>query len=354
MRGKQNKITIHDIARKAGVSAGTVDRVIHNRSGVSENTRKEVLKFIKVLDYQPDVLARALASKKGIRIAAIYPGLKSGKPFWSLPEIGMEKAVAEYRHFGMQLEKYPFELSEPSSFMKQAQKLFKTTSDGIILAPGLMKEAEWFTKKCRSLNIPLIYINSRLDSGDFLSYIGQDSYASGKVAAGLMNEVISKEKVIAIFNIEQHPETQVHINEREMGFIDHSINEYGKSEKSILIFNITNANARSVNADLEKIFSSNSIAGVYITNSRAYLIAQWLEIHKKYCPVVIGYDLIVENRKMLNKGIISFLISQKPEEQGYKSITTLFNFLVLGRKAEQNQLLPIDILTIENIPYYTI
>ncbi len=352
MTPKQNKITIHDIARKAKVSAGTVDRVIHNRPGVSEQTRKEVLKFISLLDYQPDILARALVSKKSIKIAAIYPGLSSGKIFWTLPEMGMEKAISELLHFGVQLEKFPFDLSDSISFLNQAKKTLKTKPDGIILAPGLLKEAKWLSEKCFDLGIPLIYINSKLNEEPYLSYVGQDSYASGKVAAGLINGILDKTKAVVVINVEQDPDNQVHIKEREMGFIDYSVKEFGRLPASIYKLTIAKTDVNSINDELGKIFSRVHIDGVFITNSRAYRIAEWLNIKKEYSPLLVGYDLIEENKNMLNKGLIKFLISQKPENQGYRSVMTLFNHLVLKKKVERNQLLPIDIITAENLPYY--
>ena len=55
---------IKDIAKLAGVSVGTVDRVIHSRSGVSESSKKRVKEILKQLDYQPNMYASALASNK--------------------------------------------------------------------------------------------------------------------------------------------------------------------------------------------------------------------------------------------------------------------------------------------------
>ena len=46
------RIRIKDIARLANVSVGTVDRVLHGRSGVSEASRKRVEEILKQLDYQ--------------------------------------------------------------------------------------------------------------------------------------------------------------------------------------------------------------------------------------------------------------------------------------------------------------
>lgn len=63
------RIRIKDIARLADVSVGTVDRVIHGRSGVSEASKKRVEEILKQLDYQPNMYASALASNKNIRLS---------------------------------------------------------------------------------------------------------------------------------------------------------------------------------------------------------------------------------------------------------------------------------------------
>lgn len=56
--------TIKDIARMAGVSAGTVDRVLHNRGDVSEKSKEKVQKVLDEINYQPNVFAIGLAAKK--------------------------------------------------------------------------------------------------------------------------------------------------------------------------------------------------------------------------------------------------------------------------------------------------
>ena len=52
------RVRIKDIAKMADVSVGTVDRVIHGRSGVSESSRKRVEEILKQLDYQPNMYAK--------------------------------------------------------------------------------------------------------------------------------------------------------------------------------------------------------------------------------------------------------------------------------------------------------
>ena len=55
------KLTIHDIAKAAGVSTGTVSRTLNGRSGVNPQTRQRILELVQRLGYVPDVGARRLA-----------------------------------------------------------------------------------------------------------------------------------------------------------------------------------------------------------------------------------------------------------------------------------------------------
>ena len=71
------RIRIKDIARLADVSVGTVDRVIHARSGVSEASKKRVEEILKQLDYQPNMYASALASNKKYTFICLLPDRKS-------------------------------------------------------------------------------------------------------------------------------------------------------------------------------------------------------------------------------------------------------------------------------------
>ena len=73
MEKNSDKIRIKDIARLAGVSAGTVDRVLHNRGEVSVRTREKIETVLKELDYRPNLYASALASKRHYKVVALFP-----------------------------------------------------------------------------------------------------------------------------------------------------------------------------------------------------------------------------------------------------------------------------------------
>ena len=69
----KSTVTISDVAKAAGVTRGTIDRVLHERGEVSEETRAKVLKVIKELGYKTNVYASMLAKNKSHDIAVILP-----------------------------------------------------------------------------------------------------------------------------------------------------------------------------------------------------------------------------------------------------------------------------------------
>ena len=73
---------VKEIARRANVSLATVDRVINNRGGVSQKTKEKIESIIKDLDYQPNILARRLASPKRIKLATLIPNVSQETSFW--------------------------------------------------------------------------------------------------------------------------------------------------------------------------------------------------------------------------------------------------------------------------------
>jgi LacI family transcriptional regulator len=68
---------VKDIAKLANVSIGTVDRVLHNREGVSLKTKEKILAIIKQYNYEPNIIAQSLTKKNIKYFKAIIP--KSSK-----------------------------------------------------------------------------------------------------------------------------------------------------------------------------------------------------------------------------------------------------------------------------------
>src|SRR5260221_14291724 len=75
MKGQEanTPLTLRDIARQAGVSLATVDRVLHNRPGVRPDTVRRVKEAVERNAFQPHVAAAELARGRSRRFAFVMP-----------------------------------------------------------------------------------------------------------------------------------------------------------------------------------------------------------------------------------------------------------------------------------------
>lgn len=69
-------MTIYDIARLAGVSASTVSRVINNKPGIKDSTRKRIQKLLKEYDYTPDIAARGLVMQASRSVGILIEDIR--------------------------------------------------------------------------------------------------------------------------------------------------------------------------------------------------------------------------------------------------------------------------------------
>ncbi|MFN3537236.1 MAG: LacI family DNA-binding transcriptional regulator, partial [Brevundimonas sp.] len=77
-KDRKGAVTIHDVARHAGVSPMTVSRVMNAAPGVKDATREKVQKAVDALGYAPNAAARSLARQGGGRIGLLYSNPSAG------------------------------------------------------------------------------------------------------------------------------------------------------------------------------------------------------------------------------------------------------------------------------------
>jgi LacI family transcriptional regulator len=355
MANKNTKppLTIKEIARIAGVSPGTVDRVIHNRAEVSAETHDRIMKIVEEFEYQPNLLARSLATKKTFRIAFISPKHTKSNPYWLQSTEGIKKAVAEFGPFGFKLLNFEFDSTDEQSFKETTRQALEYSPDGVILVPFFTKESHIFLDECEKSNILYCFLDSCLKDRNYLSFVGQDGFQSGYVAAKLMNYMLPDPAKILIVNISSSFGNTNMLFQRVQGF--RQFFESDPKRKSVEIFQREipdSSDPRQINFD-KGIIEELGIQGVYIPNSRSYIVAQLLEKHHLTNLPVIGYDLIPQNIKLLQNQYIDFLIGQRPQKQAFKVVSILFEHLVLKKEVTKDNFSPIDIITRENLDYYS-
>lgn len=340
---------VKEIARRAGVSIATVDRVIHNRKGVSDATKKKIQDIIEEMGFEPNIMASRLASKKVNKFAVLIP--KSAETdYWEAPIKGINRAFQEIKQYGIVIEKFLYDLNDKDSFTENAAQVLKGDFDGILIAPSFIDESISLASACKAKRIPYVFINSDIPGQNSLSYIGPHLFQSGQQAGQLVSFGLNEGRVL-IVNISKEIDSYHHLLRKEEGFRQY-FDVNGRGSVQLEKIDIRKTDEKSVEEALDKLFATEHFDALFVTNSRVRSVANYLVKRAFVDKVLIGYDFLKENVEFLKQGVIDFLIGQKPEEQGYVGIMTLFQHIVLGAKVPDVNYMPIDIITKENYTFY--
>ncbi len=343
--------TIKDIAKKANVSTGTVDRVIHNRPGVSKKTKAHIQKIIKEHNFQINTIARTLALNKSYDIAVLIPETTTENEFWSEPKKGIETATKEVKSLKVSTSFFLFNQFDSASYVKAFKDLLKQDFDAVLIAPVFHKETSKLVKQLGRSSIPYIFINIEIEDLKALSFIGQDSFKSGYLAAKLMSVMLqnSNEILIPVFRL--NTGNYLGINERINGFKSY----FEDKRPTIKITDVVIPdvkNFEAITSALNKEFSNAEFDGIFVPSSNTYLISKYLEATNKQGVRLIGYDTNLKNLQYLKKDSIDFLISQNPYLQGFNGIKLLSDYLIMNKTPEAKYHSPITIVTKENMNAY--
>ena len=345
------RIRIKDIAQMAEVSVGTVDRVLHGRTGVSEASRKKVENILKQLDYQPNMYASALASNKKYVFACLLPMHAEGD-YWVDVEKGMQQATKAFSDFNISLHIDYYDQYEFGSFVSAGNRLLAMEPDGVVISPTIETETEQIVKQLQQRNIPYIFIDSNVASLNPLAFFGQKSDQSGYFAARMAMMLGECPKEIVIFR--QINEGRLGSNQqenREKGFRKYMQEHF--PDCKIVELNLYAKRPDEDEALMNRFFQENPQVTCGITfNSKVYIIGEYLIGHNMKNFKLIGYDLLHRNVSCLKEGAVDFLIAQQPTAQGYSGVESLCNHLIFKKEVKQCNYMPITLLAVENVDFY--
>ncbi|MBO5750651.1 MAG: LacI family DNA-binding transcriptional regulator [Bacteroidaceae bacterium] len=351
----QSKIRIKDIAERAGVSVGTVDRVIHGRTNVSKLSYEKVQKVLEEINYVPNHYASALASNKTYYFAAILP-MHEADSYWARVEMGLRDGVSRFSDFKIAFKIFHYDPFNDESFVEEYRALLATNPFAVIIAPifqqRIMTE---FVGALEAESIPYSLIDSNWPEFNPVTFYGQDSKRSGEFSARIM--MLASGGVaqrIFIFKIlgEGRVASRQQLN-RERGFRQYLADNCPKCE--IVDVNLYAYDKQGMREIMREAFAENPDVRLGVSfNSSIHLIGDFLRTEMPEHPHVtlLGYDMLEANVRCVKQGFVDFLIAQHPHKQGLNCFRSMFNTCVLHSKPTRDHYVSIELLTKENIDYY--
>ncbi|WP_158665022.1 LacI family DNA-binding transcriptional regulator [Ensifer adhaerens] len=341
-KGQGKRVTISDVARRAGVGTASVDRVINDRGNVSEDVSKRVLQAAKELG-----LRRLLpqAHRRLIRIDVIL----------ARPELPLIARMGfEFRRISTTLDRSivihrtVLEDERPETL---AKALAKTSCDAVVSYMQDHPVVHAAVEDLSARGIPVVTVISDVPGSARIGYAGTDHCRAGRSAGYFISRMTGAPGAIIVLC--NHLGFQSHAD-RVRG-LTQFLEERAPSWHVAKIVQGGDDRVRSELQLLEAFRAHPSAVAIYNVGAGNIGVARAIRadvLHRR--PVFVGHELTRNTAAFLREGLMSLTIDQSPELQVRLAVNILlrhFDFFGGEQAAFPHETeVPIVLYGPENLP----
>lgn len=324
------RVTMKEIAERAGVHQATVDKVVHNRVGVSDEVRARVQAIIDELGYKPNPTGRVLQRQgKKYRIYAILVDVDA------LPYLknGIEQGLKEWAGFDIEVTHAVTGFQEAKRQSEYIDKAVLDKADGIILSPINADCVRRAIDRAVDAGIPVITTDSDIDGSRRTCCVSIDSAKASRIAGRLIGQFLNGQGKIAIISSAIETENNnYYVRMREQGFTDFIRREYPEIEIVSCIESFEDPQI-TYRKTTELLKEQPELRGLYITCGGVAQVGRALiESGRADSIRVLCYEDYPEIVELIRQGVVDWTLGGEKAAQGSLPVKLIMDQLVFGRK----------------------
>lgn len=297
---------IVDIAREAGVSPATVDRVLNGRAGVSNSTVSRVSDAVKKLDYVRDVSAANLAKKRRYRMVFALP--EDGGQF---QEVLCSEIASVSRHAQIErteISLLPVPTDDPHALARIIGDMDPASVDGLALMAPETPQLRDAIRLLKNKGVPVVAMVSNLPNTDCDHFVGINNVAAGRTAGTLMGRFAGRRKgriLVLARSMQSHDSI-----ERRLGF--DAVMQEQFPDLYVLPSMESHGNAEKMEKSIHHAFAQHDdILGIYSVSSGNRILSNLLQQRQTLEHlIVVAHELTPHNREALKSGLFDAVITQ--------------------------------------------
>ena len=321
-------MTTIEIAKRLGISRGTVSRVLNNHPNVKPQTKEMVLAELARCGYQPNEAARSLVMQRNHKFAVIL--FSEPRYFWKQVEYGIAAAESRLKVYGVTIDVYITDILKPEEQLELLRSLPQKEYDAFIVAPNdpslLLEEIDVLVEK----GTPVLLLNVDIPSANRLCYMGCNYTQSGTLGAEILAKCMGHKGNIAMLTLKDQVPA---IEQRITGFRREIARNPLISIDQVLRFD--RMGNGTYDAVMELLSSQQEITGLYVGFGALDQAAKAVMDSGKPREVqVVGYDLSEDIIQNLNEGTVTATICHEPFNQGYLGCLMMYNYVAKGVQPE--------------------
>jgi len=319
------KVSVHDIARLAHVSIGTVDRALHGRKEINCDTRKRILRIARKVGYKPNLAARLLAvGRAPLCIGVCIP--REIHFFYDQVRDGIMEEARRFESLGVSILYRPVTRLGAGE-VERARELLDSDIRALILAPGDPRGLAPLIEEAEKRRIHVLCVSSDAPESARSTVICVDPELNGRCAAELMAKFVPANSRVAIvtgmLQVEDHCR-------KTKGFCE-GFASFCKGGKVVEVIenHEDEEEARQKCASLLERFPS--IGGLYVSTVNCLPVCAALDAAGLSGKVrLITTDLFPRMVPHFKNGTISASMYQRPYVQGQTAVRVAVDHIVNG------------------------
>jgi LacI family transcriptional regulator len=342
---RPGRTTLHDVAREAGVSLATVDRVLNSRPGVRDVTVGRVQGAMARLGYRPDPLAARLARRADYRFAFVLPS--SDNPFMAALDEHLVAAAEWLAPERASIERMFVDVFDPD---KLANALERLAGDyhGIAVVALDHPRVRDAIDALADAGVAVVTLVSDVPTSKRIRFVGIDNSAAGRTAATLIGRFAGGRK------------GTVGIVLGSLGLRDHSERHYGFSQVLGSEYPALSALPPAEGRDdpvrcrlaTEALLAAHDdLVAIYSAGAGTEGVAAALETASRTRDIVaVCHEISATSRRMLMRGVFAALIAQDPGHEVRSAARILLANAMAQPILLDQERIRIEIFVRDNLP----
>ncbi|MGH9447281.1 MAG: substrate-binding domain-containing protein [Terriglobia bacterium] len=319
------KIGIHQIAKVAGVSIGTVDRALHGRGRIKESTRKLVLQVAQDLGYRPNLAARALSVGR----ATIHIGLCLPREdhFYDQIRLGLVSEARRYEHLGIE---FIYGATERLGVgeLEQTRALLERDIQALIIAPGDHKLLTPLINEAEERNIRVVCVATDAPETRRSTVICVEPELNGRLAGELMGRLVCPKSQVAIITGILQAEDH---RKKVQGFSEVFPQVCPEGKVMEVLEGHEDEDETFLKCE-NLLHRLQNLSGLYVSTAICLPVCRALNaLHLNGRLKLVTTDLFREMIPYFEKGTIIASIYQRPYVQGQNAVRLIVDHIVHGQ-----------------------
>ena len=327
------KVTIKEIAERAGVHRATVDKVLHNRVGVSDEVRMKLQHIINEMGYTPNPAGRVLQKQgKKYRIEAILVEVDA-LPFL---KAGIEQGVHNQVGFDIEVTYAISKFQDAERQKEFIDNAIAARADGIIISPINSERVRKAIDRAVDSGIPVVATNADIDGTKRTCCVGINNRKAARIAGRLMGQFLGGTGKIAVVSSAVASENNnYYVQIRENEFADFIHREY-PDMKIVTTVDSFEDSQITYEKTVQLLQDYKDLQGIYITCGGVSQVGRALEESGRAKDIrVISFEDYPEVVDLIRKDVIDCTLAGELQQQGEIPVQIIMDYLVFGKEFER-------------------